>query len=314
MGPQHPHSHGGHSHGGHSHGHASQADPAARQRALILTLAANGILLVAMLIGGALFGSLALWADAAHQATDVIGLCVAGFAFRAAARAGGGRYTYGLKRVEVLGALANAVLLVASALWIGVEAIRRIGDEGDIEGVGVIVLAVTGLIVNGSGAWGLRRHAGNNLNMRAAVTHLAVDAAGSAIVLLVGIAVTVWNAAWTDPIASLLLSILVLHQGWRLLVQATAVLLEAAPGHGAADDLAALMIEHPDVEDVHHVHVWSIDSETAAMTAHVVVDRTTLHEAQRVSRDLETMLERRGIDHSTLSLECHVCEEPVHEH
>jgi cobalt-zinc-cadmium efflux system protein len=267
-----------------------------------------------MLIGGALFGSLALWADAAHQATDVIGLCVAGLAFRAAARPGAGRYTYGLKRVEVLGALANAVLLVASALWIGVEAIRRMGDQGDIQGVGVITLAIIGLIINGAGAWSLKRHAGDSLNMKAAVAHLAVDAAGSAIVLLVGIAVQLWNATWTDPVASLILSILVLHQGWRLLTQATSVLLEAAPGHDAADDLAALLTAHPDVEDVHHVHVWSIDSETAALTAHVVVDRTTLHEAQRVSHDLERLLEENGVSHSTLSLECHVCEEPIHEH
>jgi len=289
----------------HDHHHA-------RSRTLGWTLGANGVLLVAMIIGGAVFGSLALWADAAHQGTDVIGLCVAALAFRAATRPGDGRFTYGLKRVEVLGALTNAVLLVASGVWIAIEALRRLGDDPHIEGAGVIVLASIALVINGAGALGLRRHAGSNLNLRAAVAHLAIDALGSVVVLAVGIAVQVADATWTDPVASLLLSILVLHQGWRLLRGATSVLLEAAPGEQSADTLAALMATHPDVEDVHHVHVWSIDSETAALTAHVVVDRATLHEAQRVSRDLEVLLEERGIEHSTLSLECHMCDEPLH--
>ncbi len=295
-----------------AHDHSHHHQHSARSRTLAWTLGANGVLLVAMIIGGAVFGSLALWADAAHQATDVVGLCVAALAFRAATRPGDGRFTYGLKRVEVLGALTNAVLLVASGVWIAIEALRRLGDDSHIEGVGVIVLASIALVINGGGALGLRRHAGSNLNLRAAVTHLAIDALGSVVVLGVGIAVQVADATWTDPAASLLLSALVLHQGWRLLRGATAVLLEAAPGEQSADTLAALMATHPDVEDVHHVHVWSIDSETAALTAHVVVDRTTLHEAQRVSRDLEVLLEERGIEHSTLSLECHMCDEPLH--
>ncbi|MDG2114257.1 MAG: cation diffusion facilitator family transporter [Actinomycetota bacterium] len=298
----------GHDHAHHHHDHNHQA----RSRTLAVTLGANGILLVAMIIGGVLFGSLALWADAAHQATDVIGLFVAALAFRAATRPGDTRYTYGLKRVEVLGALTNAVLLVASALWIGIEAIRRLGDEPDIEGLGVIVLALVALVINGAGALGLRRHAGNNLNLRAAVAHLTIDALGSFVVLIVGISVQLWDATWTDPVASLLLAALVLHSGWRLLSQATSVLLEAAPGEQSADSLAEIMSAHPDVEDVHHVHVWSIDSETAALTAHVVVDSTTLHQAQRISRDLERVLEACGIEHSTLSLECHMCEEPLH--
>ena len=296
----------GHDHGHHNHGHG------ARGRALAITLSANAALLVAMLVGGALFGSLALWADAAHQATDVVGLFVAALAFRAATRPGGDRFTYGLKRVEVLGALTNAVLLVASALWIGVEAIRRLGDDADIDGRGVIVLALVALVINGGGAIGLRRHAGSNLNLRAAVAHLAIDALGSVVVLVVGVSVQLWDATWTDPVASLLLAILVLHSGWRLLSQASSVLLEAAPGRQSADVLAEVMSSHPDVDNVHHVHVWSIDSETAALTAHVVVDSATLHQAQRISRDLRQLLEARGIEHSTLSLECHMCEEPLH--
>lgn len=296
----------------HSHPHDHHFDPLARERTLGWTLGANGALLAAMIVGGLLFGSLALWADAAHQATDVVGLAVAAVAFRAATRPGNRRYTYGLKRVEVLGALSNAVLLVASAIWIGVEAVRRLGDNPDIEGAGVIVLAGVALAINGGGALALRRHAGDNLNLRAAVAHLAIDALGSVVVLIVGISVLLWDATWTDPVASLLLSVLVLHQGWRLLSQATSVLLEAAPGDHDAEALAHLMTDHPDVEDVHHVHVWSIDSETAALTAHVVVDTATLHHAQRISRDLERLLEGAGIEHSTLSLECHVCEEPEH--
>jgi cobalt-zinc-cadmium efflux system protein len=201
------------------------------------------------------------------------------------------------------------VLLVASALWIAIEAIRRLGGDPHIEGAGVIILGIVRLVINGAGALGLHRHAGTNLNLRAAVSHLAVDALGSVVVLIVGVSVQLWDATWTDPVASLLLSALVLHQGWRLLRQATVVLLEAAPGHTSAGELVALLNNHDNVEDVHHVHVWSLDSETSAMTAHVVVDITSLHEAQRLSRELEAILEEHGVEHSTLSLESHVCDD-----
>ena len=192
----HSHSHSdghpGHGHHGHAHDHSHLVE--GRGRALGFTLGANGLLLVAMVVGGALFGSLALWADAAHQATDVIGLVVAAFAYRAATRPGDHRFTYGLKRVEVLGALVNAVLLLASALWIAVEALRRLADDPHIEGGGVIVLALIALVINGAGAWSLHRHAGDNLNMRAAVVHLSVDAGASVVVLGVGVAVQLWDA------------------------------------------------------------------------------------------------------------------------
>jgi cobalt-zinc-cadmium efflux system protein len=184
-----------------------------------------------------------------------------------------------------------------------------LGGDPHIEGAGVIILGIVRLVINGAGALGLHRHAGTNLNLRAAVSHLAVDALGSVVVLIVGVSVQLWDATWTDPVASLLLSALVLHQGWRLLRQATVVLLEAAPGHTSAGELVALLNNHDNVEDVHHVHVWSLDSETSAMTAHVVVDITSLHEAQRLSRELEAILEEHGVEHSTLSLESHVCDD-----
>ena len=279
-----------------------------RSRAVAVSLAANAVLLVAMVVGFVWFGSLALLADAAHQASDVLGLLVAFIALRLSLRPRTSRYTYGMRRAETLGAVGNGALLLASGTWIVIEGVRRVGDPPEIDGGGVMALALIGIVVNTASAWLLHRVAGSNLNLRAAMLHLGFDAAASVGVLVAGFAALVWSAYWVDPVMSFVLAALVLWSGWRVLARTTRVLLEAAPLD--ATPVAFAIERHPDVTDVHHLHLWSIDSEQIALSAHVVVDRAGLHEAQLVSADLQEMLRRRfGIEHATLALECHRCDD-----
>ena len=291
----------------HVHGH--HANQASSSRILTWALGANGALLVVQVLGVMVFSSLALAADAVHQGSDVLALSVAVVALAVANRGASGRYSYGLRRAEVMGALLNAVLLVAAAGWIVVEASRRIGDAPDVDGWGVAAVALAGLAVNGGSAWLLGRTGDHSVNVQGAALHLLGDAAGSFGALVAGLSVVFWDAAWVDPAVSYLIAALLLWSGVGLIRRTARILLEGAPGGFDVDELSGLMTAHEQVDDVHHVHVWAVDSTLVALSAHVVVAADTLHDAQIVAAELEARLAEEGVAHATLALECHPCQD-----
>ena len=293
------------SHAGHTHGPSPDTD--GRRGALNLALGANSLLLVVQVAGGIVFGSLALLADSVHQFADVLALTIAVVSARVAGQAGSAKWTYGLRRVEVLGAAVSGGLLLAGAAVVVLEAFRR-GESTELMGGGVIVLGLVGIAVNGVSAYRLSRVAGGNLNLRSAVVHLAADAAGSVGVLVAGLAEVVAGVTWVDTAIALLIAAMVVWSAIRLLHEAWVILLEAAPEGIDLDRLAEMLSDHDDVADVHHLHVWSIDSETVALTAHVKVEREDLHGAQQVADELAGLLSEQGIAHSTLQVECHECD------
>ena len=284
---------------------------ARRTRVLAIVLVANGAIVVAEVVGGVLFGSLALLADAAHAFSDVAGLTIALVAQSLLARPRSARHSYGLQRTEVLGAQANGVILVATSGWIVFEAVRRVGSPHDVSGPGLVAVAALGLIVNLASAALIHREQGNSLNMRAAFLHMVADAAGSLGAVVAGVAVVVWDAGWADPAASIGIAALVLVSAWRLLRETTHVLLEGTPKRLDFAEVAAVIATEPGISGVHHLHLWSLASDTPAMSAHVVVgEDVTMHEAQRRGDAVRAVLaERFGIEHATLELECHACDE-----
>jgi len=291
------------SHVGHTHG---PPDVEGRRGALTLALGANSVLLVVQVVGGIVFGSLALLADSVHQFSDVLALAIALVSARVAAQSGPAKWTYGLRRVEVLGAAVSGGLLLAGAAVVVLEAFRR-GDSTELMGGGVIALGLVGIAVNGISAYRLSRVAGGNLNLRSAVVHLVADTAGSVGVLIAGLAEVVAGVTWVDTAIALLIAAMVVWSAVRLLHEAWVILLEAAPEGIDLDELAEMLAQHEDVSDVHHLHVWSIDSETVALTAHVKVEREDLHGAQELADELAHMLVEHGIAHTTLQVECHEC-------
>ena len=287
----------------------------AQQKALILALAFNAVFLVAEVVGGIAFRSLALLADAAHMTSDVVALVIALFAQRLLDRPATTRHSYGMQRAEVLGAQANAVSLLAVAVWIVYEAIQRIGEPAEVVGGGLLVVAFLGLGVNVGSAWMLARARGGSLNMHGAYVHMVIDAAGSVGAIAAGIGVLLWDANWLDPAMSLLIAALVLWSAWGLLRDTAHVLLEGAPAGIDPREVETAVVGHHGVEAVHHLHLWNLASDVPALSAHVVLEGedVTLHEAQQTGEQLKLLLDERfGIEHATLELECHVCEEPEH--
>jgi cobalt-zinc-cadmium efflux system protein len=301
---------------GHHHdpGSTVTASPAARRHALTFALVANAALLVVELITAVAFGSLALLADTAHLATDVLALALSLVALIIGARPASARTTYGWERAEVLAALVNAVLLVCASFWIIWEAINRFSNPQEINGVGVAIVGTIALVVNAGSAFVVARVSGHNLNMRGAFLHLAADAVGSFGVIVAGVVVATTGITWIDPAISLAITALVLIAAWGLLRDATSVLLERAPRGIDVTVIEAALREQSEVEAVHHLHVWSLGSERSALSVHIVLTgEPSLHDAQLVGNRLREMVERDfGIDHATMELECHDCADTVH--
>ncbi len=301
--------------GHHAHaGTSITASPASRRRALIGALAANAALFVIQLVAALAFGSLALLADTAHLATDVAALGLALVALVLSSRPASGRTTYGWERAEVLAALANAVLLVAASAWIIWEAIDRFNSPHTVDGAGVAIIGGVGLVVNAYSAFAIARVSGENLNLRGAFLHLASDAVGSLGVIIAGVVVAITGSTWIDPAISLAITALVLAATVSLVRDATSVLLERAPRDVDTAAIEAAICAEPEVEAVHHLHVWSLGSERAALSAHVVITGDpTLHDAQLVGNRIHALVnEQFGIGHATIELECHDCDDVVH--
>ena len=306
----------GHVHDGHEDHAHSQVSRSTQRRALWISLVANGVFMVVEFFGGLAFHSLALIADAAHMLSDVAGLGVALVAQHLVDRRATARHSYGLQRAEVLGAQANGLILLVVASWVIYEAVRRIGEPADVIGGGLLVVATIGLLVNVISAVLLARAQGQSLNMRGAFVHMTMDAAGSVAAMVAGIAVVVWNADWVDPVASILIAVLVLGSAWSLLRDTAHVLLEGTPRGMDPESVEATLAADAEVEAVHHVHLWNLASDVPALSAHVVLrGEVSLHEAQASGDRLKDLLERRfGISHATLELECHPCDPAPDEH
>ena len=293
--------------------HVHDADRDVQRRALYIVLVANALFTGAELAGGLVFGSLALLADAAHMASDVAAIGVALIALALSERPHTSRHTYGLQRAEVLGAAVNAVALFAVSAFIVYEAVARLRHPHSVSGAGLLAVASAGLLVNLISAVVLARSRGRSLNMRAALMHMSLDAAGSVGAIAAGIAVLLFGALWFDAVASIVICAFVVWAAWRLLSEAVQVLLEGAPREIDVAEAERLIASDPAVASVHHVHVWSLASDVPALSAHVVLGESiSLHDAQLHGDRLKTKLaERMGIHHATLELECHDCEPGV---
>jgi cobalt-zinc-cadmium efflux system protein len=286
---------------GHDHGPS-------RRSALLVAIGANSVLLAVQVVVGLAVGSLAILADSLHNASDVVALVIALVAQVLSARPPTRKRTYGFGRAEVLGALVNSAVLLAITAWVVVEAVGRLGDAPDIAAWPLLVIGVVGMVVNGLSAWWLSR-TGSSLNVRAAFWHLMGDALGSLGVVVAAIGVGVFGWAWADPVASILISVLVLWAVFGVLRDSVGVLLEAVPRGVDPVEVGAVLEEAPGVTGVHHLHIWSLDSETTALTAHLQFDHgTDLHEAQDLAATAADQLRRRfGIDHTTFQTECADC-------
>lgn len=285
-GTDHAHHHLGHV-GGHSH----------LTGALFFTLSFAFVEAAA----GYFSGSLALLSDAGHMLTDSTALGLAALTAWLAKRPPSKRHTYGLVRLEIIAALANALLMFGLVGFIGFEAVDRFAQPHAVQGGTVTVVAIVGLLVNIGVAWQLS-HGERTLNTRAALLHVMGDLLGSVAALAAGLVIYFTGWMPIDPILSLVVSGLILVSAWRLLAEALNVLLEAVPEHIDIEAVARDLAEIAGVAEVHDLHIWTLSSGKIALSAHLDVD--SLEDWPRVLAESRQRLNtEHGIGHVTLQPE-----------
>lgn len=298
--PSHSHSHG-HSHA-HSHAGGGSSTRLAWTLGLILAY------MVAEAVGGWLTGSLALLADAGHMLSDAAALGLSMFAMSMARRPRTAKQTYGYHRLEILAALANGATLVAISILVMVEAVHRFGAPETVNAGGMVWIAVGGLLVNLAALAILHGGRDENLNMRGVWLHVLTDALGTVQAIVAGALIWGFGWQWADPVASVLISILVIWSAWSLLKEATGVLMESAPAHIDVNEVHDLMSQVSGVLEVHDLHVWTITSGMESLSAHVVVEDRRF-DCDILGEIRVTLHERFGIDHITVQMETQAFQE-----
>jgi cobalt-zinc-cadmium efflux system protein len=258
--------------------------------------------MLAEIVGGYLSGSLALLADAGHMFSDAAALALGLFAAWISSRPPTPQHSYGYYRAEILAALANGATLVAIAIVIFIEAVHRLGAPQPVEGPLMLAIAAGGLLINFAGLTILHSGRSENLNVHGAWLHLLTDALGSVAALVAGALIWARGWYWIDPVASILIGLLVIYSSWNLLKQAIAILMESTPAHLDVDVVRSAIVEIPGAREVHDLHIWTITSGMVSLSAHVVLadgyDAAASLDALR-----RVLHERFGIDHITIQIE-----------
>lgn len=307
-GSAHDHEHGDQTagdHAGHAHagGHGSS-------RGLKGALIVTAIFLVAEVIGGFVSNSLTLLADAGHMLTDVGALAFSLFVAWLARQPSTPQKTYGYLRWEILAALLNGSALLAISAAIVWEAFQRLRWPEPVQTGVMLGVGVAGLFVNAVAARMLHAGSGHSLNLRGAYLHVLSDLLGSAAAVVAALLIRTRGWTLADPVASIVMSLLIVRSSWSLVRESVDVLLESTPRH---IDVAAVRtsleaIEH--VVSVHDLHVWTLTSGVVAMSAHVIVHDPAHH--QETLQAMTKGLADRGIHHTTIQIEGTTLDECAH--
>jgi cobalt-zinc-cadmium efflux system protein len=274
----------------------------AARRELTVALLATVAMMGVELYVGWLTGSLALLADGWHMFADASALALSLFAAGVTMRPATPQKSYGYHRTEILGALANGIVLWLIVGWIFSQAFLRLRHPAAIQTGPMLLVALLGLAVNLIIGRLLAAHRRGNLNVQGAWLNVMSDALGSLGVIVAGLLVRWFDWAWADPLASAVIGALIGVNAWSLMIQSVNVLLEAAPARLRMEEVAAAMREVPGVLAVHDVHCWTITTGMDAMSGHVEIDAAS--RSREVLARLNALLsERFGIEHTTFQLE-----------
>ena len=311
----HEHAHKGHAHdepavhaesadphSGHDHGHGHVHAPKDFGKAFLIGVILNAGFVAAEVVYGILGNSLALLADAGHNLSDVLGLLLAWGASILVKRAPTKRYTYGLRSTSILAALINAALLLLVTGGIAWEAILRFRHPSEVQGMTVIIVAAVGVGINLATALLFMSGRKGDLNVRAAFTHMAGDAAIALGVVVAGFAILYTGWHWLDPVTSLVISALVVLGTWGLLRDSVALALDAVPAGIDFEKVKLYLVSVNGVSEVHDLHIWGMSTTETALTAHLVFPDGYPGDARRNEICAE-LREHFEIHHATIQIE-----------
>ena len=286
-----------------SHSHSDEP----QDNTFTLGLVLNSGFTALEFVAGILTGSLALIADATHNLTDSLTLLISLIAKKIGARSATDSKTYGYGRATIIAALLNAGILVAVALYIGIEAILRFSNPREIDGVWVVAVASVGIVINGFIAWKLSKQK-QDLNARSAYTNMLYDTLSSVGAVVAGLVIifTGWN--WLDAVVGIVIAVMLLSATIKIVKEALGVLLEGVPKGISVAELTKSINAVALVEAVDDLHVWSIRSGYNALSCHIIIDETRLKDSRKIIEAVKEILRtKHDIQHATIEVELEDC-------
>ncbi|MFB9121386.1 cation diffusion facilitator family transporter [Bergeyella porcorum] len=287
---------------GQEHNHSHNAN----RKVLKFSLIIISTYMLVEVIGGLITNSLSLLADAGHMLSDAISILIALIAFKISSKVANYRKTYGYKRFEILAAIINGTTLILISFYIIYEAVDRFRNPPDVISSGMLIIAFIGLLINIFVAWIMMKGGDikENLNMRGAYLHVISDMLGSFGAIIAALLIMAFDWKWADPLASIIVSILVLRSGYFITKSSIHILMEGTPTNVDMDNVIQTIQETNSIVSIHDLHIWTITNGLNALSCHVVIDgNITLQESEKILRDIEHKLEHLNIQHMTIQLE-----------
>lgn len=291
-----------HSHSHHHHDHSAKLTHV--NTAFIVGISLNLLLVIVQVIVGLFIHSLSLLSDAGHNFADVGALAISLLAFRLLKVKSNKQYTYGYKKVSVLTALFNAMVLLVSIGAILYEAAHRFLNPEPMPGLTIAIVAGAGIVINTVSALFFLRDKDKDLNIKSAYLHLMADAVISLGLVIGGIVIYYTDWFWIDSLLSVIVAVVIMVGTWQLLKDSVRLSLDGVPHNIDVDQIKATALKVKGVKGFHHIHIWAISTTENALTAHLVLSENVTHEQeQNIKHELRHELEHKNIQHITLETE-----------
>ena len=287
----------------HTHNHFKEEN-------LIIIMVLNFIITLVELIGGLLSGSLSLLSDSLHNFSDGISVIISFIALRLSKRENTLKNTFGYKRAEILAALFNSSFLIIISFFLFKEAYLRIQHPQNIESKIMITVALVGLAANVISVFLLKPGSKDNINIRSAYIHLFSDSLSSLGVIIGGILIYYFNITIVDPILTFAIGAYVLKEGFDILQQSVNILMEKTPAHIDILKIKEIVEKIPEVDNLHHVHLWQINDKEFLFEGHVDIKQDiNLSKVEKMRSDINSILTNEfGINHTTIQIEYNCCQ------
>lgn len=295
-----------HNHHGHSHIH-SEGEKTGKN--LLISVLLNLVVTIAEVLGGLFSNSLALLSDALHNLGDTSAIFIAFLAHLISKKEGTKKKTFGFKRIEILAALFNAIILVVIIIYLFIEAWHRLKNPMPIKGLVMLVVAVVGLMANLFSVLLLKKHSGQSINIRAAYLHLIGDTVSSFVVIITAILIYFFNIYWIDPLVTFVLGIYLLWETYRILKVALDILMQATPPGLDLNLVKEALETIPAIDNIHHVHAWNLSDQDIHFECHVdLTSDIRISETEIIQDAINEMLkEKFRITHVTIQYEYNCC-------
>jgi cobalt-zinc-cadmium efflux system protein len=277
----------------------------------------NLIIFLAEIAGGLISNSLSLISDALHNLSDGLAIFIAWIANRIGKRPSNLKRTFGYKRVEILAAFFNALVLIAVSLYLFYEAALRIITPVPVKGLIMLIVAIIGLLANLAAVLLLHGDSKRNINVKAAYLHLFGDTLSSVAVIIGGILIYFFDLYWVDPIITILIGIYIIKETWTILKQTIDILMQSSPAGLDLEQIRHDLEQISEIENIHHVHIWNMDDISVHFECHVdLFENSRVSETDIVYDKIEKVLkEKHHISHLTIQFEHHKCDdkEMIHQ-